>query len=99
MCDRPERLLQRCTEGLNEAGCLKPRRPQRSVLTESRAQGELVAVDAAGDTQPRPLADEIADHLVVAQGLGNGQRVGVEVEQAPAACYRRGEVAKIVEAE
>ena len=40
-------------------------------------------------------SDEAADHLVAAERLGDGHRVGVEVEQAPAACYRRGEVAKV----
>ena len=62
------------------------------------ANGEFVAVDAAGHSQPRPSADEAAYHLVVAERLGNGQRVGVEVEQAPTARDRRGEVAKIVKA-
>ena len=99
MCHRSERLLQRRTELLDETGCLCPCRPRRSVLTENRAQGEFVAVDAAGHAQSRPRADEAADHVVVAERLGNGQRVGVEIEQAPAASYRRGEVAKIVKAE
>ena len=99
MCHRPEWLLKRRAERFDETGCLCPCCPQRSVLAEHRAQGELVAVDAAGHSQPRPRADEAADHLVVAERLGDGQRVGVEVEQAPTACYRRGEVAKIVKAE
>ena len=68
------------------------------VLPEHCAQGELVAVDAAGHSQPRPGAGKTADHLVAAERLGNGQRVGVEVEQAPTACNCRGQVAKIIEA-
>jgi hypothetical protein len=41
----------------------------------------------------------VADHRVAAERLGDSQRVGVKVEQAPATCNCRGEVAKIVEAE
>ena len=98
MCHRPERLLQRHTESLDKTGrsCLCC--PQRQVLPEHCAQGELVAVDAAGHSQPRPGAGKTADHLVAAERLGNGQRVGVEVEQAPTACNCRGQVAKIIEA-
>lgn len=98
MCHRPERLLQRHTECLDNTGrsCLCC--PQRQVLPEHCTQGELVAVDATGHSQPRPRAGKTADHLVAAEHLGNGQRVGVEVEQAPTACNCRGQVAKIIEA-
>ena len=72
---------------------------QRDVLAEHRSEGELVAVDTAGHAQPRPGADEATDHLVSAQRPGDRQRVGVEVEQAPAAGDCRGEIPKVVEAE
>ena len=98
MCHRPERLLQRRTEQLDETASLCLCCPQRSVLTEHRAQGEFVAVDAAGHSQARPRADEAADHFVVAERVGNGQRVGVEVEQAPERATA-AQVAKIAESE
>src|SRR5688572_12028403 len=44
-------------------------------------------------------ADEVADHLVAAERLGDSQWIGVEVEHAPAACDCRCEVAKIIEPE
>jgi hypothetical protein len=68
---------------------------QRHLLTEHGAKSEFGAIDASWHSYPRPVPDEGADHLVVTKCFGDGDRVGVEVEQATAARYRRGEVAKI----
>ena len=52
MCHGSKRLVQRRAERCDKTGCLCPCCPQRSALTEHRAQGEFVAVDAAGQAQP-----------------------------------------------
>jgi hypothetical protein len=54
-----------------------------------------VAIDTAWHSQPRPCPNESADHFVVTKRFGDGHRVGIEVEQAATACYRRSQVAKI----
>ena len=81
----------------HEAAGARARGGHRDLLAEDRAHGELGAVDAAGHPQPGGAAHERADQRVAAERLGHDDRVGVEVEQAPAEPLGGREVALVLE--
>ena len=91
-----ERLAVRGDQPAGERGGAR----QRDLLAEHGAHRQLVAVDVArrrGARAPRARAGRAAASR--AERLGHGVRVGVEVEQRPAALHRGAEVAQVVEPE
>ena len=70
---------------------------ERDLLAQDGAHGELGAVDGAGHPQPRRGADQRTEERVGAEVLGDDARVGVEVEQPPAALRGRRAVACVLE--
>ena len=69
------------------------------LLSDDGTDGGLERVDAARHAQTRRRGDEVGEHGVVSESSVDGDRVGVEVEQAAHAPNRRREVAPVGEAE
>jgi hypothetical protein len=69
----------------------------RHLLAEHGAHRELGAVDCPGQAQPGGGAHERREQRVAGEVLRRQRGVGVEVEQAPAAPDRRGQVAHVGE--
>ena len=70
----------------------------RHLLAEDRPHRQLEAVGGAGHPPAGlPWRTSGREQRVGAELLGDGDRVGVEVEQAPAAGDRGGQVAQVVE--
>ncbi len=72
-------------------------RLHRHLLANDGPHAELEPVHAARHAQARPRAHERRERPVLAELRGDRDGVGVEVEQAPRARHRRGEVAEVVE--
>ena len=67
----------------------------RDLLPDDGAHGELEAVGGAGHAAPGIAPHQRADERVVAQGLPDGDGVGVEVEQLAAAGHGGVQVAQV----
>ncbi len=70
---------------------------ERYLLAEHRPDGELIAVDVAGDAPARRDCDQRREQRVVAEVGADGERVGIKVEQRARALNRGPEVAQILE--
>ncbi len=66
---------------------------------EHRPHRELVRIDVARHTQAGMGANERREQPVACERVSDGERIGVEVEQAPAALHGGGEVAQVLEPE
>lgn len=66
------------------------------LLAEDGAHRELVAVDVAGRPPSRAGKRQRAHYLVRRQEPRDGLRIGVQVEQAPAALHGRRDIAQVV---
>src|SRR5581483_3481809 len=62
-------------------------------------QGQLAAVHVTGGPPPRVRPGQRPEHRVGGQVAGDRLRVRVQVEQAPAALHRGGQVAQVLELE
>src|SRR6266540_2850641 len=69
------------------------------LLAEHGADGELVRVDVAGDAPAGARGDQRCEQPVLTENVRHRQRVGVEVEQPPAAPHRVVEVALVLQAQ
>lgn len=69
------------------------------LLAQHRAQCELGLVDRAGHAPAGCLVHQGCEDRVGAQPVVDGDRVGVQVEQAPAAGESDGQVAQVAEGE
>ena len=65
------------------------------LLPEHRAHRELGGVDGARNPAARGLVHEWREQRVAAKQIADGRRVGVEVEQAPAAADRDRQIPQI----
>ena len=77
----------------------RARRGDRHLLPHDRSHAELEPVDAARHAQPGARAHERRDRGIVAELRRDGHGVRVQVEQAPAARHRGGQVAEVGEAQ
>ncbi len=66
----------------------------RHLLAEDRAHRDLEAVPGAGDAQAGAAPQQAPEHGVGAERTGDGQRVGVEVEDVAHAAHDAGRVAE-----
>ena len=71
----------------------------RDLLTDDRADGELEAVDRAGDAEAGRLGDEGSEQAVGAEQVIDGDGIGVEVEEVTRPGDRRGQIPEVVEHE
>ncbi len=71
----------------------------RDLLADDGAHRDLETVDLARQAQPRRRCDQRTEQRVGRQDLVDRQRIGVEVEQAPAALDRDRGVAQVGELE
>ncbi len=67
----------------------------RDLLAQYHAHREFRGVHRARHPAARCLADQRGENRVFAQEIGHGHRVGVQVEQPPAAADRDGEIAQV----
>jgi len=65
------------------------------LLPENGPDRQLLGVDRAGDPAPRCSRDQWGQQRVGGQGVVDGDGVGIEVEQSPAAADRGGKVAQV----
>ncbi len=70
---------------------------QRNLLTEHRADGQLVTVDMADHPPPGRGAHQRPDQGVAAERVDDGVRIGVEVEQRARSRHRGAKVAQVVQ--
>ena len=90
-----ERLAERVHHAPGERAGAR----DRHLLAEHGADRELGTVDVAWDPDAGGGVDEVGDPRVAKEVLVDGDRVGIEVEQAPAALDRRSEVGDVGEAQ
>ena len=69
------------------------------LLAEHRPHRELVAVDVTGRAAAGRRSDERADQRIGAELFGDRHRVGVEIEQPPAALHGDADVTPVRDAE
>ena len=72
-------------------------RRHRDLLTDHRADEHLVRVGGTRHTDARDARDERSELGVRRQRRVDGERVGVEVEEAPGARDEHGQVAQVGE--
>ena len=70
---------------------------ERDLLAQDGAHRELGAVDGARHAQPRCGPDQRTEERIGAEVLGDHVRIGVEVEQPPAALTGRRGVAAVLQ--
>ena len=91
----PQRLAGRRDDAPGDG----PRAGDGDLLADDRPHGDLERIDGARRTPPGRGGDERGEHRVGAEDGVDGDRVGVEVEQAAQAADGRAEVAPVLEAE
>src|SRR5829696_5685935 len=69
------------------------------LLAQHRTNGELDPIHASGDAPSGRTPHEIAEDAIVSEHVGDGDRVGVEIEEAAAALHRGTEVPQVLEPE
>ena len=72
-----------------------PGRRGGDLLAEHGPEGELGRIDGPRDPPAGRLADQGRQHRVGAEQVGHGHRVGVEVQQPPAAADGAGQVPQV----
>jgi hypothetical protein len=90
-------ILDRLTIGGDQPAGVGSRSFGRYLLTQHRADGQFGLVDCARNALAGRLGHHRAHSRVSGECLDHRLRVGIEVEQPPAAGDRRREVAEIVE--
>ena len=75
----------------------RPGAGDRDLLADDGAHGQLEAVGRTGHPSPRIGHHQWAENGVAPEGVDDGDGIGIEVEQLPAARDRRGEVAQVGE--
>ena len=95
--DRSERTLEPLTVTGDEPARERAGAPQRDLLSEHGAHGELVSVDGARYTPARGPLHQRPEQRLAAENRGDAARVGIEVEQRARALHGAGEIAQIVQ--
>ena len=90
---------ERLAVGVDQAAGQGGGAGQGDLLAEHGPHGQLVAVDGARHPPPRHGRHQRAEQGVGAECLDHRQRIGVEVEQGPAALHGGGQVAQVVQPE
>ena len=99
MRHRTERALELLTVVSNQTARERRGAPQGDLLTQHRADGELVAIDGAGHSSSGRLAHQPSKQPLSAQHVRDAARIGVEVEQRARALHGGAEVAQVGEPE
>ena len=92
-------VVDRLAVGHDEPGRVGAGRRRRDLLAEHRPHGELGAVDRARHPAARRGRDQRREQRVGGELVVDGDRVGVEVQQAAAAAGRGRQVAQVGQAE
>jgi len=71
----------------------------RDLLTENRTEGEFGAVHAPRHAPPWRTPNESAEQRIGPEHVGDGDGIGVEIEEPPAPLHRGTEVPHVFEPE
>ena len=94
-----DRSGQRHAGGVHQSPGHRTRAGDRDLLADDGAHGELEAVGGTRHAAPGTAPHQAADERVVAQGLPDGDGIGIEVEQLAAAGHGRVQVAQVFQHE
>ena len=83
------------TVGDDQPGGVGAGRGGGDLLADHGPEGELGRVDRAGDAPTGALVDQWGQHRITAQEIVDGNRVGIEIEQASAPVDGNGKIAEV----